>query len=154
MNINMGAKNKVNNTQTIGKSVGLWIDHEKAVIVVVNGSGEEIIPIISNVEKRPDRTGAMRAAAPYETIETPADDILQRRFTEHLRGYYNSVIARIRDANFILIFGPGEAKAELKKLMEKDNLGRQIVGVGTADKMTDCQVAAKVRKYFGEKNVL
>lgn len=35
---------------------------------------------------------------------------------------YIGVIAGLRDAESILIFGPGEAKGELKKRLEKSNL--------------------------------
>ena len=62
--------------------------------------------------------------------------------------YYDEVIAVIRDAESVLLFGPGEAKGELKKRLEKDKLGGQIIAVETVDKMTDRQIAAKVREYF------
>ena len=58
------------------------------------------------------------------------------------------MIADISDAESILLFGPGEAKSELKKRLEKDNLGDRIAGVETADKMTDLQIAAKDKEYF------
>jgi hypothetical protein len=54
----------------------------------------------------------------------------------------------IRDAESILIFGPGEAKGELEEHLERNNLGGRIVGIETVDKMTDRQIAAKVRQYF------
>ncbi|WP_341529999.1 hypothetical protein WKK05_12210 [Nostoc sp. UHCC 0302] len=49
-----------------------------------------------------------------------------------------------------MIFGPGEAKDELKKRLEENNLGRHIVGIETVDKMTDHQIAAKIRQQFAE----
>jgi len=78
----------------------------------------------------------------------PADDSRERKFTGHLNIYYYAVIACIRDAESILIFGPGEAKGELKKRLERDKLGGRIVGIETVDKMTDHQIAVKVRQYF------
>ena len=78
----------------------------------------------------------------------PASDRRQRAFTGYLNVYYDAVIASIRDAESILIFGPGDAKGELKKRLKKDNLGGRIVCIETVDKMTDRQIAAKVRKYF------
>ena len=80
----------------------------------------------------------------------PADDSRQRAYTGHLDIYYDAVIAAIRDAESILILGPGEAKGELKRRLEGLNLGGRIAGVETADKMTDRQIAAKVRKRFAE----
>jgi hypothetical protein len=55
-----------------------------------------------------------------------ADDLRQRELTGDLNVYYDEVISCIRDAESILIFGPGEAKGELKKRLEKDNLGGRI----------------------------
>jgi hypothetical protein len=49
----------------------------------------------------------------------------------------------------VLIFGPGEAKLELENEIRKSKeLARKLVGVETADKMTERQIAAKVRRYF------
>lgn len=60
--------------------------------------------------------------------------------------------SHLRDAESILIFGPGEAKGEPKKRLVKNKLGGRIVGIETVDKMTDRQIAAKVRKYFQENS--
>ena len=49
-----------------------------------------------------------------------------------------------------MIFGPGEAKDELKERLERNNLGGSIVGIETVDKMTDHQIAAKIRHHFAE----
>ncbi|RJR42837.1 MAG: hypothetical protein C4567_06680 [Deltaproteobacteria bacterium] len=128
--------------------VGLWIDHRKAIIVACTDKGEEIGLLISKVEKQLRRSGDSPLKGPYESQQVPADDSRQRTFTGHLKIYYDAVIASIRDAESILIFGPGEAKDELKQSLEKNNLGGRIVGIETVDKMTDRQIAAKVRKYF------
>ena len=129
-------------------TVGLWIDHRKAVIVAVTDKGEEIGLIISKVEKQLRRSGHSPLKGPREPQQVPAQDSLQRAFTGHLNIYYDAVIASIRDAEAILIFGPGDAKDELKKRLKRNNLGGRIAGLETVDKMTDRQIAAKVRKYF------
>ena len=118
-------------------TAGLWIDHKKAVIVFVTGKEEEIKLINSNIEKQQRQSGVL----------TP-EDIRQRELTEHLNIYYDEVVSCIREAESILIFGPGEAKGELKKRLEKDNLGGHIVGIEPADQMTDPQIVAKVREQF------
>jgi len=48
----------------------------------------------------------------------------------------------------IFIFGPGEAKGELRKHFHKHNLCGLIVGFETADKMTKRQVIQKVRNFY------
>lgn len=74
--------------------------------------------------------------------------IVVTAFTSHLDVYYDAVIARIGDAESILIFGPGEAKGELRKRIEKGALRGRIRRVDVADKMTGRQIAAKVRQHF------
>jgi hypothetical protein len=129
-------------------TVGLWIDHRKAIIVAVTDKGEEIALIISKVEKQLRRSGDSPLKGPHDPLQVPAADSRQRMLTGYLNIYYDAVIASIRDAESILIFGPGDAKGELKKRLQRNNLGGRIVGIETVDKMTDRQIAAKVRKYF------
>jgi hypothetical protein len=131
---------------------GLWIDHRKALIVVITDKGEEIKLVISKVEKQPGRLEGKRSTTSYESQLVPADDSSQKKLTGHLNIYYEAVIACVRDAESILIFGPGEAKGELKKRLVRDKLGNRIVGIETIDRMTDHQIAAKIRKYFKEKS--
>ena len=130
--------------------VGLWIDHEKAIIVAVTEKEEEIKLIISRVEKQLRRSGDSPLKGSYESQQVPADDRRQRTFTGHLNIYYDAVIASIRNAESILIFGPGKAKDELKKRLGKNNLGERVVGIETVDRMTERQIAAKVRQHFAE----
>lgn len=128
--------------------VGLWIDHRKAIIVAVTDKGEEIGLILSKAEKQLQRSGDSPLRGRHESQNVPAGDRRQRRFTGHLNLYYEAVIACLRDAESILIFGPGEAKGELKKRLERIKLGGRIAAVETVDRMTNRQIAAKVRQYF------
>ena len=132
--------------------VGLWIDHREAVIVFILAKGEVTKVIRSNVEKQPGRIGGVRSTTSYEAQQVPADDRHQSSFTGHLNSYYDEVIAAIRKAESILIFGPGEAKGELKKRIERYQPSESIIAVETADKMTDRQIAAKVRAHFQIEN--
>jgi len=137
----------------MGTKVGLWIDHRKAIVVAVTDTGEEIGLIISQVERQLRRSGDSPLKGPYDPQQVPADDSRQRTFTGHLNIYYDAVIASIRDAESILIFGPGEAKVELKERLEGNNLGGRVVGIETAGRMTDRQIGAKVRQHFpGERS--
>jgi stalled ribosome rescue protein Dom34 len=124
------------------RAAGLWIDHRETVIVTIADDGEETRRIESGMEKHVRFSGGSRSE------EGKADDQRDRQFTGHLNTYYDEVIAYIRDAESILIFGPGEAKGELEKRLANKGLGGRIVGIETVDKMTDRQIAAKVRQHF------
>lgn len=128
--------------------VGLWIDHEKAVIVGITPQGESTLLIQSKVEKQPGRIAGVRSTAPFEALQVPADDSRQRRLTGQLNVFYDAVTASIRDADAILIFGPSEAKGELKKRLLKSGLGGRVVALETVGRITARQIAAKVRTYF------
>ena len=122
------------------REVGVWIDHRKAVIAIIAGKTEEMRQITSNMEKHVRYSGA--------TQEDSAEDQRDKRFTGHLNKYYDQVVGCIRDADSILILGPGEAKTELEKRLGIEGLRGRIVGIETDDKMTDRQVAARVRLRF------
>jgi hypothetical protein len=47
-----------------------------------------------------------------------------------------------------LVLGPGEAKTELHERLKNEGLDGRIVGIETVDKMTDRQIAARVRQRF------
>ena len=130
--------------------VGLWIDHKKAVVVAITNKGEEITHVASSVEKQLRRSGDSPLQGSFEARRVPADNSRQRALTGHLNTYYDAVIAAIGDAEAIFVFGPGEAKGELKKRLEKSRLSGRVVTVETVDKMTDRQVAAKVREHYAK----
>ena len=128
------------------KEIGLWIDHRKAVIVIISDEGEEVKEITSGMEKHVRFSGG-------DSEESSSEDVRDRQFENHLNSFYDAVIAVIRDGDSIQIFGPGEAKGELEKRLESKDRGGRIVRVETADKMTDGQIAAKVREHFLAESV-
>jgi hypothetical protein len=125
----------------MNKQVGLWISRTKAVIV----------SIANNVEGRRIITSDMEHYVLYSTV-VPGDgspeEIRDRRFWNHLGEYYDKIIAHIRDATEIQIFGPAEAKYELEKRLEKEGLAQNIVSIEDTEKMTDLQIGIKVQKRF------
>ena len=125
----------------MNKKVGLWLDQNKAVIVSITNNGEERKRITSDMEHY-DR---FSSSVPGDGMP---EDMRDRRFWNHLGEYYDKVIAHIGDAKAIQIFGPGEAKYELKKRLENVGLVQHIVSVDNAEKLTDHQIAVRVRERF------
>ena len=74
-----------------------------------------------------------------------------RDITVHVIAYFDKVISFLRGAKSVLILGPGELKKELVKRIKKSSFPGAIARVETADKMTDGQIAARVRRYFAIK---
>jgi stalled ribosome rescue protein Dom34 len=129
------------------KEIGLWLDHRKAVIVIIKNGEEEIKKIKSNMEKH------VRFSSGDASEDGSSEDVRDRQLENHLNSYYDKVIACVRDADSILIFGPGEAKGELEKRIEHEGLKAHILPIETEDKMTDRQILAKVRERFSAQNM-
>jgi len=121
------------------KYAGLWIDHREARIVFITDAGEELKKIESGVDKH------TRFKSGKADENGSSEDVADRKFGNELKEYYDKVVAILREADSVHIFGPGEAKHELEQRMERAGLKNRIAGVETADKLTDRQVAAKVR---------
>jgi hypothetical protein len=128
------------------KKIGMWIDNREAIIVKLTDKGEQIIRINSGTEKQIRFEGGSRKDG-LQTTET----IRGRKFDVQLGKYFDNIIAYIRDAEMIQIFGPGDAKNELVKQLENDGLKERIVAIETADSMTDNQITAKVREHFSNQ---
>jgi hypothetical protein len=129
---------------------GLWLDHRRAFIVSITDDAETIKRIDSDIERKVRLSGGSRTAkTPYGPQQVSVDGKQEERIKRQLRQYYQQIIRRIQDATKILILGPGEAKTELKKEMEKSKelVAKKII-VESADKMTERQIAAKVRQFF------
>lgn len=133
----------------MSRDVGVWLDHRKAVVVNLKGDAATTRVIASAVEKHAERGGDSPLQGKYEARQVPADDKRQRAFTAELNDYYDAVVAALRNCDRLLLFGPGEAKLELKKRLERAKRGGHIVSLETEDKMTDPQIEAKVRAHFG-----
>jgi hypothetical protein len=125
----------------MNKRVGLWLDRNKAVIV----------SIANNIEAKSIITSDMEHYVLYSTV-VPGDgspeNIRDRRFWNHLGEYYDKIVAHIRDATEIQIFGPEVAKYELQKHLENEGLAEHIVSMEEVGKLTDLQIATRVQKRF------
>ena len=128
--------------------VGLWIDHRKAVIVYVSLDGVHTTLVLSRVDKQPGRIAGRRSTARFESQLVPADDSRDRRYAGQLDLYYDAVIACIRPYRSILVFGPGEAKGELRRRLAANRHDRRVFLFEAADMMTGPQIAAKTLDWL------
>ena len=130
--------------------VGVWIDHKKAVIVSAATSRVTVKTLESGIG--PHARYSSRAG--YPTSDGPQDGRgetnYEERYEQHLDQYYDEVIDQLGHPTALLVFGPGEAKLQLKERF--DRLPAQpacVVEIETTDKLTDPQVVAKVKEHYG-----
>lgn len=130
-------------------NAGVWIDHRQAWLVVLAPEGAQTTVMLSKVEKHAERGGDSPLKGSYEAQLVPADDSRQRALTGELNTYYDAVGAALGRCAKLLILGPGEAKGELQARLIRTKRGPQIAAVQTAGQMTEREVVATVRAYFG-----
>ena len=129
-------------------NAGVWIDHHKAVVVLITAKDEAMLQIMSNRDTPARTLGGKRVKTTYTPSDFAPEDKCDRKAMSHLNKFYDDVIACLLDADAILVLGPGEAKGEFIKRLEGTKLVGRIAHVETVDKMTDRQIAGHVRRHF------
>ena len=122
----------------MNKQVGLWIDHRKAVIVLITDEGEEVKKITSNMEKHvrfagEDGQGEDVRDVNLGTISITSTTKSSLLFVMQTPSRY---LARARQ------------KVSWKNVLRTKGLKARILAIETVDKMTNSQISAKVREHF------
>ena len=134
--------------------VGLWIDHRQAVTVALIDGREQLEVIESNMEKHIRPAGGSCSKSPYGPQDVMKEDSRERKFRLHLKRYFEEVFLKVKDADALLVMGPGPAKAEFHKHIKGSALANRIVAIETAEKLTHRQLAARVRQQFTKQDSL
>ena len=134
--------------RAIAIKAGVWIDHHKAVVVLLTDNGETIRQIKSNADRPFAPAGGRGSKRPDRSQGLMSEDKQERKFMDQLDAYYDEVLTCLHDAGSVLILGPGEAKGEFKKRLDTKKLPLFVADLATADKMTDGQISASVRQHF------
>ena len=133
----------------MSRYLGIWVDHEKAVVVTLEQGETTLETIPSGAGRHVRLSGGARSRTAYGPQDIVTDARRDARYQKHLIEFYRSLIDRFGNAESVYILGPGEAKNELRHEIEKVKRLRGIIaGVETSDKMTDRQISAAVQSFF------
>ena len=125
----------------MNQKVGVWLDHKSAVIVSTSAGHVTSKTLESEVGAHPRYSGQEGGGGEKK---------YEQRHGEQLDRYYDDIISQLGLPEALLIFGPGEAKLELKERLSRSKaLSGCTVDLETADKLTDPQIVAKVKDHFG-----
>ena len=125
----------------MGQDVGVWIDHKKAVIVSIAAGEVTTRTLTSGVGAHPHYSGSQ---------EGGGEKKYEERHNQDLDRYYDDVIGQLGEPDALLLFGPGEAKLQLKaRLGRSKGSPESVVAVESTDKLTDPQIVAKVKEHYG-----
>ena len=125
----------------MSREAGIWIDHKKAVIVTISGDQVSTETLSSGVGPHPHYGGSQEGGGEKKYEERRRHD---------LDRYYDEVISQVGEPDALLVFGPGEAKLELKERLGRSAvMSKRIVAVETTDRLTDPQIVARVKGHYG-----
>jgi hypothetical protein len=134
---------------TLKKKFGIWIDHKEALLVAIEGDQTTVEHVKSNAESHFRLSGGWKAGGTSVAQSVSREQKADERRKHQLHSFYQMVIKKIGKVDNIFIFGPGEAKLELVREIEKIKGQKdKIAAVEASDRLTENQVVAKVKSFF------
>lgn len=134
------------------KRIGIWIDKDKAHVVILEHGKEHFKTLPSNIEHFRPRggSGTRLKGGPQDVVQ---DSKYLEREKHQFREYFKTIIEEIEDADAIVIYGPAGSNEKLAKEIERSNkvLSSKVKAVIKADSMTDNQTKALVKEFYGFK---
>ena len=128
---------------------GVWLDKEKALVINLSEKDHKLKTIESDISNRDrfegERKEYGRFGGQFLSMENKKKNRIKKQSLEYLK----RIISVIKNSDEIVLFGPAEMKTDLEKLILKDNnLKDRLVGVETADSMTENQMVAWVKEFY------
>lgn len=133
------------------KTIGVWLDHRKAHFIDVSKSNAVVETAFSDMEsnlryKREAGNGTLLG----NNRSTNSEHHAHNREQRILDDYYKMITDRLKGYDDILLFGPSNAKYELSNKLNGDkHFAQKRIDVVSADHLTENQMVAEVRKFFG-----
>lgn len=133
------------------KDIGIWIDKDKAFIVILEKDKETVIWVPSNIEhyRIHGGSGTRLKGGPQDVVQ---DSRYLEREKHQFKNFFKEVISFVRDANALAIFGPAGTNEKLQKELATfhRDLNSKVVIVRKEDSMTENQMKALVRGFYKE----
>ncbi len=136
------------------KKTGIWLDLRNAYIIYLpviesSDSEVEVVHLSSDIEESA-ATGGVRSKSPWGPQGGDMQRSAEERRHHEEKRYFKAILEALQPGiEEVVIFGPSEAKHGLAKVItdhEPKQLG--ILGVKSADQMTQPQMVAWVRTFF------
>ena len=120
------------------KKLGIWIDHSNAHLMEFCPE-EKTITIIKSDFTQQEK---------HSSLEKN-ENIMHNKEQHMLAGYFKKIAEVIKQYDEVVLFGPTDAKLELKNLLKEDHHFDKIkIETRSADKMTEMQERLFVREHF------
>ncbi|MFV8368684.1 hypothetical protein [Flavobacterium sp. LB2R40] len=132
------------------RQTGIWIDTSKAIIITLEGGKDEkISEIDSDVENSVYHDKEGNKGTFSGGHHGNSESKFENRKKEQLDFFIKEVLAYVKGADELFVFGPAETKIRLEQKIQDEKLFvNKLRAVETADKMTVNEIVAKVKKFY------
>lgn len=127
---------------------GIWMDHRKAVTVILGDENLDMSIIESNAEAPSKTSGGHHQVAPYAHQDVVAEDHRRRKYDAETSEYFHKIYRRIKSADELVLIGPGEARKQFINFLMQQRSPiklRECMPVGW---MSNSEIARHVCRVF------
>lgn len=131
------------------KKIGIWMDKEKAKIVVLQNEDELMETVTSDVEFYNPKGGS-RSKTRWGPQDVVQDSKYLEREKHQMRAYFKKLVPHLEGADKIALFGPADTIEKFNSELQENHkkIFDRVKTVSKKDSMTDNQVKALVRDFF------
>jgi hypothetical protein len=132
-----------------GKNIGIWIDSKDATIIELGGENTKTKTLHSNLNSRP-RFGGETSLKPKGRISSASDykHSPEIHYENEMKKFLNNVLAEVKDADNLYIFGPAETRIKLESTVKRSNKKAHVLKVEPCDKISEAQKIKRVKEFF------
>jgi len=132
---------------------GIWLDQETAFIVHLSGTEiAKVVGLIGDVESRVRLAGEGKVYARFGHAFLDNQEKTQHRQANQRAKFFKEIIRHLQGVEIVYVFGPGQARHGLHRMMEKDPmLAGHTAACVAADRMSKRQAEAATLAYFNSE---
>lgn len=131
------------------KQVGIWLDKEKAHIVILENGHEAMETLASNIDHFHIHggSGTKLKGGPQDVVQ---DSRYLEKEKQQTKTYFKNIASQIQDADALVLFGPAQTPERFSKELHANfpNLSQKLKGLRKSDSMTENQTKAWVRDFY------
>ncbi len=131
------------------QQVGIWLDTQDAYLIRLNGQEAHVDKVTSDIDTS-EVKGGSRGATPWGPQMNVSESKWLERRKHAEKAYFEAIKDQMETVDELYIFGPAEIKIRFEKALAEDKSFKpKVLAVETADSMTQNQLVAKVKAFFG-----
>jgi hypothetical protein len=133
------------------KLAGVWLDGSKAVVVSISGRDSAVSTIPSGIDTHERIEGESNQAGRFGNQFVEDERSKELRIADMENDFLEKVFKEVSSADQLLVFGPAQMKTKFEKRYNSETGPKpNLRAVEPADSMTENQIAAYVREFYGK----